>query len=283
MDENTLYASSTFPITQIICPHSKFCITFFFHFSRVLQPSQGKLKTMLIRNVWGANKVIMGNVEVACGRIALAVATILDKSPGQYCNIHILLWFLGSLLKQCILFEIFLQFFFPPSYTKLKLWIHASKIVCGVRGLGGCTSVNWKRPQKCKSVPRLLSMIVGPSLVFRDQGFSLFEGRDSGLRVCRRCRMPKITIEITGWREKFWSGLRHNRTLLGTLYMDMFWVMGAPQLITWVITYGRAARGNLTTTIMYWTRLRDLNCRPRYKYHVKSPNMFPKTPNFFNF
>ena len=98
---------------------------------------------------------------------------------------------------------------------------------------------------------RLLSMIVGPSFVFRDQGFSLFEGRDSGLRVCRRCKMPKITIEITGWREKFWSGLRHNRTLLGTLYMDMFWVMGVLQLITWVITYGRAARGNLTTTIMY--------------------------------
>ena len=106
-------------------------------FLPVLQPSQGKLKTMLIQNVWGANNVIMGNVEVAYGRIALAVATILDKSPGPYCNIHIFLCFLGSLLKQCILFEIFLQFFFAPSYTKLKLWIHASKIVCGVRGVGG--------------------------------------------------------------------------------------------------------------------------------------------------
>ena len=55
----------------------------------------------------------MGNVEVAYGRIALAVATILDKSPGQYCNIHIFLSFLGFLLKQCILFDIFLQFFLP--------------------------------------------------------------------------------------------------------------------------------------------------------------------------
>ena len=48
----------------------------------------------------------------------------------------------------------------PPPYTKLKLgkfWIHSSNIVCGVRG---STCVNWKTPQICKSVPRLLSMIV---------------------------------------------------------------------------------------------------------------------------
>ena len=44
-----------------------------------------------------------------------------QKSLGQYCNIHIFLSFLGSLLKQCILFEIFLQFSLPPPYTKLKL------------------------------------------------------------------------------------------------------------------------------------------------------------------
>ena len=29
-----------------------------------------------------------------------------QKSLGQYCNIHIFLSFFGSLLKQCILFEI---------------------------------------------------------------------------------------------------------------------------------------------------------------------------------
>ena len=33
-----------------------------------------------------------------------------QKSLGQYCNIHIFLLFLGSLLKQYILFETFLQF-----------------------------------------------------------------------------------------------------------------------------------------------------------------------------
>ena len=61
-----------------------------------------------------------------------------QKSLGQYCNIHIILSFLGSLLKQCILLEIFMQFSLPPPYTKLKLgkkfWIHLSNIVCGVRG-----------------------------------------------------------------------------------------------------------------------------------------------------
>ena len=44
-----------------------------------------------------------------------------QKSSGQYCNIHIFLSFLGSLLKQCIFLEIVLQFSLPPPYTKLKL------------------------------------------------------------------------------------------------------------------------------------------------------------------
>ena len=47
---------------------------------------------------------------------------ILDKSPWDSIAIFIFfLSFLGSLLKQCILFEIFLQFSLPPPYAKLKL------------------------------------------------------------------------------------------------------------------------------------------------------------------
>ena len=42
----------------------------------------------------------------------------------HFCNIHIFLSFLGSLLKQGILFESVFQFSLPPPYT----------IVCGVRG-----------------------------------------------------------------------------------------------------------------------------------------------------
>ena len=45
----------------------------------------------------------------------------MGHSLGHYCNIYIFLSFLGSLIKQYILFEIFLQFSFPPPYTKLKL------------------------------------------------------------------------------------------------------------------------------------------------------------------
>ena len=44
-----------------------------------------------------------------------------QKSLGQYFNIHIFLSFLGSLLKQCIIFEIFSHFSLPPPYKKLKL------------------------------------------------------------------------------------------------------------------------------------------------------------------
>ena len=82
-----------------------------------------------------------------------------QKSLGQYCNIHI---FLGSLLKQCIFFEIFLQFSLPPPYTKLKLGkLLETRVQQCLWGEGrGWTCVNWKTPQKLKRVPRLLSMIV---------------------------------------------------------------------------------------------------------------------------
>ena len=45
-------------------PH-KFCITFVFHFSWVLQPSQEKLKTMIMQNLRGQIRCIMGDVQVA--------------------------------------------------------------------------------------------------------------------------------------------------------------------------------------------------------------------------
>ena len=92
------------------------------------------------------------------------IQKFLDKSPwDSHCNIHMFLSFLVSLLKRCILFENFSQFSLPSPYTKSKLekkfWIYASNIVCGEGG--GRTCVDWKTPQKSKSVPRLLSMIVG--------------------------------------------------------------------------------------------------------------------------
>ena len=86
-----------------------------------------------------------------------------QKSLRQYSNIHIFLSFVGSLLKQCILFEIFLQFSLSPPYTKLKLgknfgYMRPTLFVGW--GERGWTCVNWKMPRKGKSVPRLLSMIV---------------------------------------------------------------------------------------------------------------------------
>ena len=87
-----------------------------------------------------------------------------QKSLGQYCNIHIFLSFLGSLLKQRIVFEIFLQFSLPPPYRKLKLGkILETRVQQCLWGEGrGWTCVNWKTPQKLKRVARLLSMIVVP-------------------------------------------------------------------------------------------------------------------------
>ena len=70
---------------------------------------------------------------------------------------------LGSLIEQCILFKIFLQFSFPPPYTKLKLgkknsWYTRPTLFVGwEEGLGLC---ELKNAQKNWSVPGLLSMIV---------------------------------------------------------------------------------------------------------------------------
>ena len=75
-----------------------------------------------------------------------------QKSSWQYCNIHIFLSFLSFLLKQSILFEIFLQFSLPPPYTKLKLgenWGHTRPTL--FMGWGeGSACVNWKRPRNAK-------------------------------------------------------------------------------------------------------------------------------------
>ena len=59
-----------------------------------------------------------------------------------------------------------------------------------------------------------------------------------------------------GMEQKLGSERQDNRTLLGIFYLDMFCVMGALQLITWVLTHGGAARGSPTTTYIN-TLLRD--------------------------
>ena len=76
------------------------------------------------------------------------------KSLKQCCNIHIFLSFLGSLLKQCILFEIFLKFSLPPPYTKLKLgknsgYRRPTMFVGWGQGLDLCEFQNASETQKC--------------------------------------------------------------------------------------------------------------------------------------
>ena len=75
---------------------------------------------------------------------------------------------LGSLIKQCFLLEIFLHFSPPPpSPPSTPYKVETQKKILDARvqhclwGEGrGWACVNWKTPQKCKSVPRLLSMSV---------------------------------------------------------------------------------------------------------------------------
>ena len=89
-----------------------------------------------------------------------------------------------------------------------------------------------------------------------------------------------------GMEKKFWSRLRHNRTLLWTLYLDpLFCVKGALQLITWVLTHGRAARSNPTTayinTLLRYTVLEILIVGLDTNITKNHLNIFPEILNFF--
>ena len=63
----------------------KICITFVFHFSWVLQPSEEKLKTMLMQNLGGGGQIrcIMGDVQVTKG---WAPNLALIQRPGELEN-----------------------------------------------------------------------------------------------------------------------------------------------------------------------------------------------------
>ena len=81
-------------------------------------------------------------------------STILDKSPLDSTSIFILFChFSVPSIKQCIIFEIFLQFSLPPPYKKVEtlktFWIHASNIVCEVRGRVWPVWIG-KRPRNAK-------------------------------------------------------------------------------------------------------------------------------------
>ena len=53
------------PTIHLVCLSPKFCITSVFQFSWVFQPSQEKLKTMLMQNFGGQTRCIMGDVQMA--------------------------------------------------------------------------------------------------------------------------------------------------------------------------------------------------------------------------
>ena len=95
-----------------------------------------------------------------------------QKSLGQYCNTNVFLSILGFLLKQCILFRNFLAVLPPSNQTRNSQKILDSRVEHCLWGEGrGWTCVNWKTPQKRKSVPRRLSTIVGGYLPLRSLGY----------------------------------------------------------------------------------------------------------------
>ena len=88
-----------------------------------------------------------------------------QKSLGQYCNIHIFLSFLGSLiLKTVILFETFVQFSLSPTLYNVQSWnsekIQDTHVQHCLWGEGRVGPVWTGKCPRNASVPRLLSRIV---------------------------------------------------------------------------------------------------------------------------
>ena len=62
------FVTWTSPIMHLLCPpcpHPSILRSFGFQLSWVLKSSQGKLKTLLMQNLWGKTKCIKGDVQVA--------------------------------------------------------------------------------------------------------------------------------------------------------------------------------------------------------------------------
>ena len=98
---------------HLICP-GKFCITFVFHFSWVLQPSQEKLKTMLMQNFGGQIRCIMGNVEVAY-KVFFVIVT--EDS------------LLKDLMEELDVFENVCELLNQKQYTnRVKNWRHLGRL-----------------------------------------------------------------------------------------------------------------------------------------------------------
>ena len=67
------------------CKQSKFCTTFVFHFSWVLQPSEEKIiENNAYAKFWGQIRCVMGNVEVAYGSLLhIHVDPVVDSCCSQ--------------------------------------------------------------------------------------------------------------------------------------------------------------------------------------------------------
>ena len=142
-----------------------------------------------------------------------------QTSLGQYCTIHVSLSFLGSLFKQCILFENFLAVTSPPTLykveTRKKFWILASNIVCGVRGGVGPVWILENTPEmlKCPKTLHSFEIFLQFSLpspytklkLRKNSGYTsptLFVGWGEGLDLCeywqtpQKCKsVPKVSQE----------------------------------------------------------------------------------------
>ena len=81
------YATCTSPKFHLICP-PKFCITFVFHFSWVLQPSQERLKTILMQNFGGQmpNKVHYGCASGESTQISTKKLSRATGDEAAFCN-----------------------------------------------------------------------------------------------------------------------------------------------------------------------------------------------------
>ena len=129
---------------------------------------------------------------------------------------------------------------FLPSITAVqeKLKTMLTQFFFGEGGGGGV--VNKVIMRNVEVVYGRIALAVARSLiVFSGSGIFLVSRPGFGIKGLQEMQDPKNNHWDYGMKQQLGSEKRDNRTLLGTLYLDMFCVM--------VRTHGRAARGSPTT------------------------------------
>ena len=104
------FSICTSPTIHLVCLSPKFCITSVFQFSRVLQPSQEKLKTMLMQNFGGQIRCIMGEVQMANSNWTRILTLLSSSNSMTFHDLRFSCHFSSNTFKTLLFLAYFFSF-----------------------------------------------------------------------------------------------------------------------------------------------------------------------------